>query len=94
MQENLQRMSQTEENLQKALVSEASLKTSLAEQQNQNKAKLALLDEAKETKNHTASKINIKVMLARQYSLLFLDMLPTYIYSINKTPSLFPSVCG
>lgn len=43
-----QRMSKVDENLRQALVSEASLKTSLAEQQNQSKEKLVLMEEAQE----------------------------------------------
>jgi len=66
LQENLQRMSRTEENLQKALVSEASLKTSLAEQQNQNKEKLALLDEAKERMNTEFKNIANEIFESKQ----------------------------
>ena len=43
-----QRMSKVDENLRQVLVSEASLKTSLAEQQNQSKEKLVLMEEAQE----------------------------------------------
>jgi DNA recombination protein RmuC len=51
LHENLLLISKTEADLRKALVSEAALRSSLAEQQNQNKEKLALLDEAKERMN-------------------------------------------
>ena len=51
LQENQQLISQTEAELRKSLVSEATMRSALVEQQNQNKEKLALLDEAKERMN-------------------------------------------
>ena len=66
LQETRQRMAKTEENLQTALVAEASLKTSLAEQQNQNKEKLALLDEAKERMNTEFKNIANEIFESKQ----------------------------
>ena len=66
LQEIQQRMSKAEENLQKALLSEASLKTSLTEQQNQNKEKLALLDEAKERMNTEFKNIANEIFESKQ----------------------------
>ncbi|MCZ6501101.1 MAG: DNA recombination protein RmuC [Gammaproteobacteria bacterium] len=66
LQETRQHMAKTEENLQTALVSEASLKTSLAEQQNQNKEKLALLDEAKERMNTEFKNIANEIFESKQ----------------------------
>ena len=66
LQEIQQRMSKAEENLQKALLSEASLKTSLTEQKNQNKEKLALLDEAKERMNTEFKNIANEIFESKQ----------------------------
>ena len=66
LQEIQQRISKAEENLQKALLSEASLKTSLTEQQNQNKEKLALLDEAKERMNTEFKNIANEIFESKQ----------------------------
>lgn len=66
LREIQQRMSKAEENLQKALLSEASLKTSLTEQQNQNKEKLALLDEAKERMNTEFKNIANEIFESKQ----------------------------
>ena len=66
LQEIQQRMSKAEENLQKALLSEASLKTSLTEQKNPNKEKLALLDEAKERMNTEFKNIANEIFESKQ----------------------------
>ena len=66
LQEIQQRMSKAEVNLQKALLSEASLKTSLTEQKNQNKEKLALLDEAKERMNTEFKNIANEIFESKQ----------------------------
>ncbi len=52
LQETREQVAQTEQKLQQALVSEASLKTSLFEQKKQNEEKLALLQEARESMNN------------------------------------------
>jgi DNA recombination protein RmuC len=51
-QDSLEQVSQTEQKLQRALVSEASLRTSLSEQKKHSEEKLALLHEAKESMNN------------------------------------------
>jgi DNA recombination protein RmuC len=52
LQETREQAAQTEQKLQQALVSEASLKTSLSEQKKQNEEKLGLLQETRESMNN------------------------------------------
>lgn len=66
LQELQERLSDRERRLQNALVSEAELKTSLAEQQKQGKEKLALLEKARESLNVEFRNLAHEIFEAKQ----------------------------